>query len=51
MIRFFIEPIRIDSALNLAGNVPIAVVISVILLVVGLFGVASIIFQSAKVNK
>ena len=51
LIRFFIEPIRIDSALNLAGNVPIAVVISVILLVVGLFGVASIIFQSAKVNK
>jgi phosphatidylglycerol:prolipoprotein diacylglycerol transferase len=51
LIRFFVEPIRVDSALNLAGNVPIAAVISVILLVIGLVGVASIVYQTAKANK
>ena len=48
IIRFFIERIRIDSALNIAGNVPIAIVISIILLVVGVAGVLSIILQNRK---
>ncbi|MDE6137840.1 MAG: prolipoprotein diacylglyceryl transferase [Candidatus Gastranaerophilales bacterium] len=37
VIRFFIEQIRIDSALNF-GNIPIAEIVSVILFIVGLIG-------------
>lgn len=38
LIRFFIEQIRLDSALNL-GSVPVAQVASIIMFVVGIFGV------------
>lgn len=38
VIRFFIEQIRIDSALNL-GSVPIAEVVSIVLFIIGLLGV------------
>lgn len=38
LIRFFVEQIRLDSALNVAG-VPVAAVVSVIFFVVGLLGV------------
>ena len=39
VIRFFIERIRVDSALNIAGGVPIAEVISLILLLIGICGI------------
>lgn len=37
LIRFFIEQIRIDSALNI-GSMPIALVVSIILFVIGIVG-------------
>ena len=37
VIRFFIEQLRIDSTLNIA-NIPIAIIISVILFIVGIIG-------------
>ncbi|MBO5446374.1 prolipoprotein diacylglyceryl transferase [bacterium] len=48
VIRFFIERIRVDSAFNVAGDIPIAIVISIILLVVGVVGVVSILLQNRK---
>lgn len=47
VIRFFIEKIRIDSALNI-GSVPVAQVVSVILFVIGIFGIIFIIKSNAK---
>ncbi len=44
IIRFFVEQIRIDSALNL-GSFPIAEVISIILFVTGIFGICFCIFR------
>lgn len=44
IIRFFIEQIRVDSALNV-GNVPIAQIVSVILFVVGLLGLLVVTFR------
>ena len=38
IIRFFIEQIRIDSALNV-GSIPIAQIVSVILLIIGISGI------------
>ena len=38
LIRFFIEKIRIDSALNI-GSVPIAQIVSVVLFIIGVCGV------------
>ncbi len=38
VIRFFIEQIRIDSALNI-GTIPIAVIVSIILFITGLIGI------------
>lgn len=38
IVRFFIEAIRIDSALNIS-NIPIAQIISVIFFTIGLFGI------------
>ena len=37
VIRFFIEQLRIDSTLNI-GNIPIAIIVSVILFIVGILG-------------
>lgn len=48
LIRFFVEQIRVDSALNIAGNVPIAVLISVILLVIGVIGIVCTILQNLR---
>lgn len=48
LIRFFIEPIRIDSALNLAGDIPIAIVISVILFFVGFLGLVITVCKTLK---
>lgn len=43
-IRFFIEQIRIDSALNI-GNTPIAVIMSISLFIIGICGLFYTIFQ------
>ena len=48
IIRFFIERIRLDSALNIAGGVPIAEVISLILLLVGVCGILYTIIKCSK---
>lgn len=45
-IRFFIEQVRVDSALNV-GSFPIAEIISVILFFVGLTGVAVILLKKS----
>ncbi len=44
LIRFFVEQIRIDSALNV-GNVPIAEIVSVVLFVVGVSGLLFVLFE------
>ena len=41
IIRFFIEQIRIDSALNI-GGLPVAQIVSIILFFVGIIGIAKI---------
>ena len=46
-IRFFIEQIRVDSALNVA-SIPIAEVVSVILFVVGFLGIFVILKKNVK---
>lgn len=48
LIRFFIERLRVDSALDIAGGVPIAEVISLVLLLVGVLGVLAIFVRSFK---
>ncbi len=50
VIRFFIEQIRIDSALNL-GSIPIAEVVSVILFFIGLIGVFATLYKNNVLNK
>jgi len=45
LIRFFIEQIRIDSALNV-GSVPIAEIVSVVLFLIGLAGLGFIILEN-----
>lgn len=45
MIRFFIEQIRVDSALNV-GSVPIAEVVSVVLFMMGISGVLFILLKN-----
>lgn len=45
LIRFFVEQIRIDSALNI-GSVPIAQIVSVVLFLIGIVGVAYILNKS-----
>ena len=50
VIRFFIEQIRIDSALNL-GNIPIAEVVSIILFIIGLVGVLFVLCRSFSDKK
>lgn len=47
LIRFFIEQIRVDSALNV-GPVPIAEIVSVVLFIVGLSGMFIIILKNCK---
>lgn len=49
VIRFFVEQIRIDSALDV-GSIPIAQIVSVILFVIGLFGIAYVKIRSLKNN-
>ena len=46
VIRFFIEQIRIDSALNL-GTVPVAELVAGVLFVVGVIGVCVTLFQKS----
>lgn len=46
VIRFFIEQIRVDSALNV-GSLPIAEIVSAVLFFVGLTGVAVILFRKS----
>lgn len=51
IIRFFVEQIRVDSALNVAGVVPIAELMSLSLGVIGVIGIACVLlkyFKSAK---
>jgi phosphatidylglycerol:prolipoprotein diacylglycerol transferase len=48
VIRFFIERIRIDSALNIAGGVPIAEVISLVLLLIGVCGIFYTLVKAAR---
>lgn len=47
LIRFFIEKIRIDSALNI-GSIPIAQIVSVILLIIGVSGIIRILIATYK---
>lgn len=47
VIRFFIEQIRVDSALNV-GVLPIAEVISIILFAVGLMGIIFVIIRNSR---
>lgn len=47
LIRFFIEQIRIDSALNI-GSIPIAQIVSAILFVIGIAGVMFVKIRSLK---
>ncbi len=49
IIRFFIEQIRIDSALNV-GSVPIAQIVSVILFIIGITGI-TFVLHNAKQHK
>lgn len=48
MIRFFIERIRVDSALNVA-SVPIAEIVSVVLFIAGLVGIFAVILKNSKI--
>ena len=43
IIRFFVECIRVDSALNI-GTIPIAEIVSIILFLIGLLGCLTILF-------
>lgn len=47
VIRFFIEQIRIDSALNV-GSIPIAQIVSVILFVIGITGIAFVLHYAKQ---
>ena len=47
LIRFFIEQIRIDSALNI-GSIPIAEIVSIILLLCGIIGIITIFMRNVK---
>ncbi len=47
IIRYFIEQIRVDSALNV-GTFPIAEIVSVLLFVIGLIGVLTVILRNSK---
>lgn len=47
LIRFFIEQIRVDSALNV-GNVPIAIIVSITLFLIGILGLGVLISQNLK---
>lgn len=49
LIRYFIERIRIDSALNI-GSLPIAELVSLILLTVGIIGIACVLKNYRKNN-
>lgn len=49
LIRFFIEQIRVDSALNL-GGVPIAEIMSVVLFVVGLSGMLAVLLYRGRAS-
>ena len=50
VIRFFIEQIRVDSALNVA-SVPIAEIISICLFAIGFVGVLAIFIENYNLNK
>ena len=50
VIRFFIEQIRIDSALNF-GNIPIAEVVSIVLFIIGLIGALAVLCRKKKKKK
>lgn len=47
LIRFFIEQIRIDSALNI-GSIPIAEIISLVLFIIGIAGIYTVIKNNVK---
>lgn len=47
IIRFFVEKIRVDSALNI-GNLPFAELVSFILAFLGILGIAFIIYKNKK---
>jgi len=47
VIRFFIEQIRVDSALNL-GGIPVAQLVSVICFLTGLCGITVALFKNSK---
>ncbi|MBD5403332.1 prolipoprotein diacylglyceryl transferase [bacterium] len=49
IIRFFIERLRVDSAMNL-GNIPIAEIVSIILFVVGFCGILFVIVNNLKIH-
>lgn len=46
-IRFFIEQLRVDSAMNI-GAIPIAEIVSVLLFICGIFGIIFILFKQKK---
>ena len=50
IIRYFIEKIRIDSALNI-GSLPIAELVSFILLAIGIIGIIFVIIKNKNVKK
>ncbi len=48
IIRFFIEQLRVDSAMNI-GSIPIAEIVSVLLFVIGIVGILFVIFKKEKI--
>lgn len=48
IIRFFIEQIRIDSAMNI-HSIPIAEIVSVLLFICGIVGILFVIFKSKRI--
>ena len=49
IIRFFIEQLRVDSAMNIA-TVPIAEIVSVLLFAIGVVGILSVLIKQKRTN-
>ncbi len=49
IIRFFIEQLRVDSAMNIA-TVPIAEIVSVLLFAIGIVGILSVLIKQKRTN-
>lgn len=49
IIRYFIEQIRVDSALNV-GSLPIAEIVSVVLFIIGLVGLLFVVAKNSRIK-